>query len=182
MAAIGARMERSVWTEGSPAPGLPQPPALPRKGKRPDAHALQEMRRLRRGLGAIAVSGALLAAVAGGSAVISMQSFALQGETAAVSTLRGQNRTLSVRLAEMQNPERIQRIATDQLGLHRPSGYVPVPTASVPPAPTPQPGRTTNEVVSVPAGPAPGGAVDLWQRGAGWVQQHLRPGSGSNPG
>ncbi len=181
MAATEAGIPRNVWTEGALAPGLPEPAAPRRAAPKPATRPAESLHGFRRGMAAIALAGAMLVAVAAGSAAVVMRGLAVSSESAAVATLQGQNRILTVRLSELQNPERIDRIATEQLGLVRPSAYVPVPAATLPQNPVPRPGHTTTEVVNVPAGPAPGGAVALWQRGVGWVQQHVRLGSGRKP-
>lgn len=181
MAATEAGIPRNVWTEGALAPGLSEPAAPRRPAPKPATRATESLRGFRRGLAAIVLAGAMLVLVAAGSAAVVMKGLAVSNESAAVANLQGQNRTLTVRLSELQNPERIDRIATQQLGLIRPSAYVPVPTATIPQVQAPRPGRTTTAVVSVPAGPAPGGAVDLWQHGVGWTQEHLRLAAGKKP-
>jgi hypothetical protein len=177
MAAIDAGTARNIWTEGALAPEVSQPAAPRRLDPRPASRAA-DARAFRRGVGAIALAGAMLSAVAAGSAAVVTQSAAVSNAQATIASLQGQDRTLTVRLAELENPDRIERIATQRLGLQRPSAYIPVPTGTLPPAPIPSPGHSATALVNVPAGPAPGGAVALWRQGMDWAQTHIRLMSG----
>lgn len=182
MAAIDAEVARGVWTEGALAPEIARPDAPRRAAVRPASRALDATRGLRRGLWAVALAGGVFVAVAAGSAAVVMQAVDVSTAEAAVTSLQGQNRTLTVQLAELENPQRIERVATQSLGLVRPSAYVPVPSATAPRTARPRPGRAATALVNLPSGPAPGGAVSLWRQGMGWVQTHAQMALGRKSG
>ncbi len=163
---MAATPSEVLWTEGSVAVALPRraSPAL-----RPRTRPRHQEQTLRRGLLTIALLCAMGAGVAAGGAAVAQESFAVDRSGAALVQLQAQNRQLEVQLAVRQDPVRIERIATQQLDLHRPAGYVPVTPAVVPPAAQAEPAHGAVDAVPVAAGPAPGGAVNLSQRAWSWL-------------
>lgn len=154
----------------APAPVRSRPETLPEPRRRVRPRSVRaKADALRRGLAAIALAGGLAALCAVGSAAVAQASYAVDHAQAEVAALQDQNGQDAARLAQLQSPQRIQREAVDRLGMHRPAGYVPVVPVQAPPAPPPAPPKTAEAVVPVPAGPAPGGAVDVTRHVRGWT-------------
>ena len=162
-----------AWAPPAPAPSLPEPQPQPRRRVRPRS-GRSKAAALRRGLLAIALAGGMAALCAVGSVAVAEQGYAVDRAQAEVATLQDANRQDAARLAQLENPQRIQREAVDRLGMHQPAGYVPVAPVQAPPPAPPAPPQTAQAVLPVPAGPAPGGAVADSQHIGAWASNVWR--------
>jgi cell division protein FtsL len=120
-------------------------------------------------LAAIALAAAMLLGATTATVAVAQAGYRLDRAQAALRQAQDEHRRLQVEVATLQAPDRIAAVASQQLGMHAPSGFdtvVPVAVQDPPPA---TPHAVT--IAIAPVRPEPGSLLAIWDALRAFVGQ-----------
>jgi cell division protein FtsL len=159
-------------TRGATAPEISRQAApRPETQRRPRASTRISRATFVEGLAAIVLSGLLLLLATSAAAAVTQAGYQLDHAKHVLATAQDGEHQLEVQVASLQAPDRIDQIATTQLGMRRPSRFdtvQPLPVANVPAA---VPHSAAIAVAQIT--PGPGSVPALWDSLRAFVA-HMR--------